>query len=116
MLTLAGSAHERSTLELITETLGAAGTWIGVGVILLGLAAWQWRANLKWAANFLSAVGKAAAGDFGFEWLNLALVRLVRVLARAFSYTQTGQLNWNVAGIVLGLIVVALFLAWKGTP
>jgi hypothetical protein len=33
-------------------------------------------------------------------------------LSTATSYSQTGQLNWNVAGIVGGLVVVLTILVW----
>jgi NADH-quinone oxidoreductase subunit L len=39
-------------------------------------------------------------------------VNLVRRSARGLRTTQTGQLSWNVAGIVAGLIVMLLVLGW----
>jgi hypothetical protein len=39
-----------------------------------------------------------------------ALTNAVRGSARIIQKTQTGQLNWNIAGIVLGLIALLLLI------
>ena len=50
----------------------------------------------------------------GFEWLNLQIIRLTNSAAEALRKLQTGQLNWNVVGIIAGLVVILAFLAWIG--
>jgi NADH-quinone oxidoreductase subunit L len=52
--------------------------------------------------------------DFGFEWLNQKIIQVTTKLASALSTTQTGQLNWNVLGIVTGLVLLLALLAWMG--
>ncbi|HVO70558.1 MAG TPA: proton-conducting transporter membrane subunit, partial [Aggregatilineaceae bacterium] len=108
--------HTEGTLPLVVEILTSPATWLGVAVVLVGVALWYGRAQLRWLAAGLNPIGEAAAADFGFEWLNRRVVSLVRGMSELLSQTQTGQLNWNLAGIVLGLILVVVFLAWKGTP
>jgi NADH-quinone oxidoreductase subunit L len=56
----------------------------------------------------------AAADEAIFVWLEQQLTRLTEWSTAAFRATQNGQLNWNVAGIVAGLIVVLLVLVIGG--
>ena len=94
------------TLQVVTEVLTAPATWLALGVIAIGLAMWWWRENLKGIANALQGLSKVAADSFGFEWINRQVVAGTENSAEALRYTQTGQLNWNVVGIVAGLIIV----------
>ena len=48
----------------------------------------------------------------GFEWLNDRLRYLVQEISTASCRTQTGQLNWNVSGLVGGLIILLAILTW----
>jgi hypothetical protein len=45
-----------------------------------------------------------------FAWIEALLVKMVRGGSAVLRRTQTGQLNWNVAGIVIGLLVVLMVL------
>jgi hypothetical protein len=63
-------------------------------------------------ARSLKSLDELAQNDLGFEWLNRQLIRLVQGIAAALCRTQTGQLNWNVAGIVGGLVVLLAILVW----
>ncbi len=102
--------------ELISEILSAPATWLALAVIAIGLAAWWWHDRLAAVRDGLSFLARWAEADFGFEWINRQVVRLTRGTAEALTTTQTGVLNWNVAGIVGGLVAVLmiLLLAWGG--
>ena len=50
--------------------------------------------------------------SFGFEPLNGLVVRSVQGLAAGFSRLQTGELNWNILGILGGLLLVLAVLLW----
>ncbi|HSB03491.1 MAG TPA: hypothetical protein VLE49_22760, partial [Anaerolineales bacterium] len=51
--------------------------------------------------------------SFGFEPLNRFVVRSTYKMAEQFSLTQTGELNWNILGIISALLVVLVVL-WLG--
>jgi hypothetical protein len=51
--------------------------------------------------------------SFGFETLNGILVRGTNKIAQQLSLTQTGELNWNILGIISALLVVLVVL-WLG--
>jgi NADH-quinone oxidoreductase subunit L len=99
-----------NTPELVKAIVVSPVTWGALLVIALGLAIWQWRNRLAIISDRLRFVAQAAAADFGFEWLNHQLVTGTHRTAILLRRTQTGQLNWNIAGIVGGLVLVLLIL------
>jgi len=96
--------HAPGALDLYKTILTAPATYLALAVIALGLAAWWFRDRLAWAGEAVPWLAKAAEADFGFERLNQRIVAALRV-------TQTGLLNWNVLGIVGGLVIVLAVLA-----
>ena len=92
---------------MIEKILLAPPTWITLGVIALGFVLWIVRAKL---AKLTQAIKPAIASGLGFEWVNQRIVNLTRRTASALQLTQTGQLNWNIAGILGGLVLILLIL------
>ena len=110
--TLPAHALKATTLgAMMLEVLEAPATWITLVVIGLGLAAWRWREKLVWVTTRLRGLTWAAANNFGFEAINRGIVRGTQDSAEALRGTQTGSLNWNIFGIVLGLLVVLAILS-----
>ncbi|MEW5869404.1 MAG: NADH-quinone oxidoreductase subunit L [Chloroflexota bacterium] len=104
--------HAESTGQYALAILSAPATWLVLAVIALGLAAWLWRARLAWIGWLFTPLRFAARRSFGFEWLNRRIVEATQNAAASLSILQTGQLNWNVVGILCGLIFVLAWLAW----
>ena len=104
--------HALGTLGLVQEILAAPATWGTLAVIALGLGAWWKRDALAGVGAAFRWLGRAAANSFGFELLNTLSVIVTQRMAAGLAITQTGQLNWNMVGIVGGLVAVLLFLAW----
>ncbi len=108
--------HDVSLLELVKEIVTAPLTWAAMVVVGIGLAVGAWGARrasgagveLKRSENVF--VGWARS-SFGFEWLNRQIVNVAKLVGRGLAHTQTGVLNWNVLGIVLGLVFVLGLLA-----
>jgi NADH-quinone oxidoreductase subunit L len=98
--------------ELIGEVIGAPATYLALAVIAIGLIAWWQHERLAGIADRLKWFARMATDSFGFEWINRTVVRITQGFAEALRVTQTGVLNWNVAGIVGGLLVVLIILAW----
>ena len=95
------------TLEMVRKIFLAPPTWITLGFIALSFAIWAVRKNLM----KLTRVLKPAIGSgLGFEWVNQQIVNLTQRAASVLQRTQTGQLNWNVAGILSGLVITLLIL------
>jgi hypothetical protein len=51
--------------------------------------------------------------SFGFDSLNRVVVQAVSSIAERLRATQTGELNWNILGIISGLLIVLVVL-WMG--
>lgn len=103
--------HILSTWELVVEVITAPATWIALLVIAAGLAAWWQREYLAGLGRALTGFANLAAGGFGFESVNRGIVNGTIKAAEALRPLQTGQLNWNIAGIIGGLILVLAWLA-----
>ena len=101
-----------TTMELVVQILTAPETLVALGVIALGLAAWWWRSRLAALASQFEWLGKAGRLSFGFEWINQRIVEVTQAAASSLTYLQTGQLSWNLVGLVCGLILALIFLAW----
>jgi NADH-quinone oxidoreductase subunit L len=104
--------HAPGTLALIHEILAAPATWGALLVVALGLAAWWGRQSLSGVAAAFQWLGRSAASSFGFETVNNLCVVVTQRVAAGLAITATGQLNWNMFGIVGGLVAVLLFLVW----
>jgi NADH-quinone oxidoreductase subunit L len=100
------------TAELLREIVTAPATLIALVVIVFGGAAWIARKNLTWIDRSMRSVRQAAVDSFGFEKLNLGIVQITQSGAEQLRDTQSGILSWNVAGILIGLLVVLIVLLW----
>lgn len=99
-----------STGYILEEIITAPATLIALAVIALGLLAWWQRGRLQGLLKPLSGLGWAAANSFGFEAINRGIVRVTQNSAESLRITQTGLLNWNIFGIVAGLVLVLVIL------
>jgi NADH-quinone oxidoreductase subunit L len=106
--------HFRETSQLVIEILSTPATWIVMLVVALGLATWYLRNSLRSVEVFLEPLKSFLVKGSGFEWINLQIVHLTRNLSSALRVIQTGQLNWNVFGIIGGLSILLTILAWGG--
>jgi NADH-quinone oxidoreductase subunit L len=98
--------HEVSTMEMIREVIGTPATYIALAVVTLGLMTWVVREQISGVVKHLRFLETAAVQSFGFEAINQGIVAGVQKIAEGLRGSQTGLLNWNVFGIVAGLILV----------
>jgi NADH-quinone oxidoreductase subunit L len=104
--------EQGSTLELVTAILSAPATWFALLVVALGFGiAWVRARGFRLFGN--GWLNPLVDASFGFEPINRSVVRGVYEIAARFSVTQTGELNWNIFGIVSALLVVLVVL-WLG--
>lgn len=106
--------HAESTREMAATVLTSPATALALAVIALGASVWWQRARLSGLARRFAWLSHPSETQFGFEPLNRWIVRTVQDGAEALRVTQTGLLNWNVAGILAGLVVVLAVLAGGG--
>ena len=106
--------HVATTMDYVMEILIAPSTYIALAVVALGLAIYWWRGKLAAIGKPFAFLGRWADKGFGFESINRGLVSITQKSASALQLTQTGQLNWNVLGIIAGLIMVLLVVFFVG--
>jgi len=108
------AAHDiepQSTAEILLEVLTAPVTLVALLVIGLGLLAWWQRERLAGVGKALTGLKNLASNSFGFETINRGVVLGTQVSAEKLRDTQTGALNWNVAYLLIALILVLAVLA-----
>ncbi|HMK07901.1 MAG TPA: proton-conducting transporter membrane subunit, partial [Anaerolineales bacterium] len=103
-----------TTVEIVQEVVTAPATWLALGVTLLGLALWRWRDSLRGLSSTLRPLAEWGRKGLGFDWMNTEVVRATSGTAAALRRTQTGQMAWNVAGILIGLLVIVVAMAVWG--
>lgn len=109
MLTETLPAHElefESTSEFALNILKAPVTWLAMGMVALGFLAWIFREKLSGLTRVFSPISRVAEASFGFEAINHGIVAGTNRLAEWLRGSQTGSLNWNVFGILAGLVLV----------
>jgi len=107
-------AHEieaHSTAYILLEVLTAPVTLVALLVIGLGLLAWWQRDRLAGVGKALAGLKNLASNSFGFEGINRGVVLGTQLSAEKLRDTQTGALNWNVAYLLIALILVLAVLA-----
>ena len=101
-----------SLLPMVMAISTTPATWVALLIVALGFMVFWVRARGYklfgggWLDPFVES-------SFGFELVNRIVVRGTYKIAEGFSATQTGELNWNILGIIGALLVVLLVL-WLG--
>lgn len=104
---------EHETLrEMVTHVLSAPATWFTLLIVAVGLGiSWlRARGYRLFGGGWLNPFVETA---FGFDSLSHVIVRGTYKVAEQLSLTQTGELNWNILGIISALLMVLLIL-WLG--
>jgi NADH-quinone oxidoreductase subunit L len=104
---------ERESLSgLIQAILSAPATWFALGVVALGfILSWvRARGFALFGGGWLKPFVDTA---FGLERANQVVVSGISRFAEGLRFTQTGELNWNILGMISGLLVVLVIL-WLG--
>jgi NADH-quinone oxidoreductase subunit L len=104
--------HLHQTFEMAIEIFTAPETWIALVVIFIGLGIWRFRTTLQSILDALRPLSNFAKEGLGFDWLNTKIIKGFQSVASVLRYTQTGILSWNVAGILGGLVILFIILAW----
>ena len=105
--------HSIGTFALAGDITSAPATWVSIVVIALGIGTWFLRKPLTGIKDSLGPVARLVEKGLGFEHLNQGIITVTKNLSAALHRTQTGQLNWNILGIV-GTLSILLALVFIG--
>jgi NADH-quinone oxidoreductase subunit L len=106
--------HYEALMEMATKIFTSPATFLALAVIALGLIAWWQRSRLAGVARGFSWLSGWSDTMFGFEPVNRWIAKNVQHGAEALRDTQTGLLQWNIAGILAGLLVILAVLMLGG--
>ena len=106
--------EEESTLEMVKAISSAPATWIALLVIALGLTLFFTLGRKFALSEGPDWLNSLTESSFGFESVNHFVVNTVSDFADSLRVTQTGQLNWNILGIIGALFLVLAVLLWGG--
>jgi NADH-quinone oxidoreductase subunit L len=101
--------ESESLWHMVAATLSAPATWL-IFVLVAVSAGISWmraKAFRLFGGGWLEPLVDTS---FGFDSLNRFVVQSVSTFAEGLRATQTGELNWNIFGIVGGLLMVLLIL------
>jgi NADH-quinone oxidoreductase subunit L len=99
-----------TTPGVIGEVFTAVPTYLALAVIAAGLQLALLRGPLAGLGRALGPLARLADVGLGFEHLNRGIINLTTGTASALRGTQTGVINWNMVGILGGLVILLAIL------
>jgi NADH-quinone oxidoreductase subunit L len=98
--------------QMVTTILAAPATWFVLLIVLIGASiSWVRAKGFRlFGGGWFQAIVDTS---FGFDSLNQFVVDVISKFAERLRATQTGELNWNIFGIISGLLIVLVIL-WLG--
>jgi NADH-quinone oxidoreductase subunit L len=96
----------QGTLQWVQEVLAAPVTWAVMAVVLVGLGLWWLRWRMEPITRAPHPLARALGAGLGFDHLNDRLVAATLGAASGLRRLQTGQLSWNVMGMLLALVAL----------
>jgi NADH-quinone oxidoreductase subunit L len=107
------SEHGLTLSSFISETFQTPVVWISLAAFIIGVGLFMIRK--RYAAN---KVGDrtviVARQGYGFDSFYSWIIRCLRGFAVRFRKTHTGDLNYNIAGIALGFLLLLIILFFIG--
>lgn len=107
------SEHGLTLSSFIIETFQTPVVWISLAAFIIGIGLFMIRK--RYAAN---KVGDrtviVARQGYGFDTFYGWIIRCLRGFAVRFRKTHTGDLNYNIAGIALGFLLLLIILFFIG--
>ena len=103
------SLEQESTLDLIRTILSEPATWFALLVVALGFwVSWVRARGFRYCGD--GPLKPLVESSFGFDTLNHSIVVWISNAAERLRITQSGELNWNIFGVISALLVVLVVL------
>ena len=95
--------------SFIVETFSTPVVWISFAAFALGIGLFYLRK--KYIASKIGAqTVLVAQKGYGFDAFYGGIIQCLRGFAARFRKSHTGDLNYNIAGIVLGFLILLVFV------
>jgi NADH-quinone oxidoreductase subunit L len=107
------SEHGFTLSSFISETFQTPVIWISLVAFIIGIGLFMIRK--RYAANKIGdRTVIVAQQGYGFDTFYGWIIQCLRGFAARFRKTQTGDLNYNIAGIALGFLLLVIILFFIG--
>jgi NADH-quinone oxidoreductase subunit L len=107
------SEHGLTLASFVSETFSTPVVWISIAAFLIGIGLFKIRK--QYAANRAGEKSVVIARQgYGFDAFYGGIIRCLRWFSAQFRKTHTGDLNYNIAGIALGFLLLILILFFIG--
>jgi NADH-quinone oxidoreductase subunit L len=107
------SEHGLSLYSFIIETFETPVVWISLLAFFIGVG--LFRVRKRYAANTIGdRTVIVARQGYGFDRFYGWVIQCLRRFATGFRKTHTGDLNYNIAGIALGFLLLIIILFFVG--
>jgi NADH-quinone oxidoreductase subunit L len=107
------SEHALTLGSFILETFETPVVWISIAAFVIGIGLFKIRK--QYAANNAGEKSIVIARQgYGFDAFYSSIIRCLRWFSAQFRKTHTGDLNYNIAGIALGFLLLILILFFIG--
>jgi NADH-quinone oxidoreductase subunit L len=107
------SGHALTVISFIIETFQTPIVWISLTAFIIGISLFLVRK--RYATN---TVGERtviiARQGYGFDAFYGWIIQCLRGFATRFRKIQTGDLNYNIAGVALGFLILLIILFFLG--
>jgi NADH-quinone oxidoreductase subunit L len=107
------SEHGLTLSSFVIETFETPVVWISIVAFLLGIGLFKIRKY--YAANTIGDKTVIVARQgYGFDRFYGGIIHGLRGFSKVFRKTHTGDLNYNIAGIALGFLLLIVILFFVG--
>ena len=107
------SEHGLTLASFIVETFETPVVWISLAAFLIGIG--LFRIRKQYAANKAGERSVVIARQgYGFDAFYGGIIHGLRSFSAQFRKTHTGDLNYNIAGVALGFLILILILFFIG--
>ena len=107
------SEHGLTLASFIVETFQTPVVWISLAAFLIGIGLFTIRK--QYAANKAGERSVVIARQgYGFDAFYGGIIHGLRSFSAQFRKTHTGDLNYNIAGVALGFLILILILFFIG--
>ena len=107
------SEHGLTLYSFIIETFQTPAVWISLIAFLLGIGLFMIRKQYA-AKTIGNETVIIARQGYGFDRFYRWVIQCLRRFALGFRKTHTGDLNYNIAGIALGFLILIIILFFVG--
>lgn len=104
-----GIAQETLT-EMMDKVLSDPLTYVAIAMTMVGILIWIFKNKTKHSDKYLEKIRLISINSFGFEKMNSGIVNGLVAISERVRDIQTGSLNWNIFGMLFGLVAVILIL------